>query len=54
MDTLTLQAAAFVRGELVPTLAALFLAAAREPLTWAVLGAAWVGRIVWRRLEQGA
>lgn len=41
------QAAAFVAGELVPTLAALVGAAGREPLGWL---AAALGLAVWQRL----
>jgi hypothetical protein len=44
--------AAFVAGELLPTLAALGAAAAREPLTWSVIAAGVIGRAGWRRLAQ--
>lgn len=36
-------AADFVRSEFLPTLAALAVAAAREPLTWAALGLGALG-----------
>ena len=38
----------FVRGELVPTLLALAVAALREPLTWGVIAAAALPSL-WRR-----
>jgi hypothetical protein len=41
----------FVRSEFLPTLAALAVAAAREPLAWAVLAAGAAGRAAWRRLN---
>jgi hypothetical protein len=40
----------FVRGELVPTSWALAVAALREPLTWAVLGAGALPAL-WRRVR---
>jgi hypothetical protein len=52
MDSFQTLAAAFVADELLPTLAALALAATREPLTWAVLAAGAVGRLAWRGLTQ--
>jgi hypothetical protein len=42
----------FIAGELVPTLAALFIAAACEPLTWSVAGAVVLVRAFSRRLSQ--
>jgi hypothetical protein len=50
MDSFATQTAAFVTAELLPTLAALAAAAAREPLTWAVVAAGATGRAAWRRL----
>jgi hypothetical protein len=49
MDTLVTQAGDFVTGELLPTLAALVAAAAREPLTWAVLATGAAGHAAWQR-----
>lgn len=40
----------FVRSEFVPTLWALAVAALREPLTWAVIGAGALPTL-WRRLR---
>lgn len=40
-------AASFVAGELVPTVAALAVAAGREPLGWLALG---LGALAWRQL----
>jgi hypothetical protein len=40
----------FVRSEFVPTLWALVVAALREPLTWAVIGAGALPTL-WRRLR---
>jgi hypothetical protein len=54
MDSLVTPLAAFVVGELLPTLAALVGAAAHEPLSWAVLAAGAAGRVAWRRLLSGA
>lgn len=52
MDNLPIQAVAgFITGEFLPTLAALAVAAAHEPLTWAVLAAGALGRAAWRRLH---
>jgi hypothetical protein len=47
-DSLYALAAAFVIDELIPTLAALAVAAGREPLTWAVLAAVALPAL-WRR-----
>lgn len=43
-DSLSTLAALFVVDELVPTLAALIVAAACEPMTWSVAG---VARLAW-------
>lgn len=43
-DSLYPLAAAFVIDELVPTLAALIIAAACEPMTWSVVA---VARVAW-------
>jgi hypothetical protein len=51
MDTLQAQAVEFITGEFLPTLAALTVTAGREPMTWAVLAAWALGRVVWRRLQ---
>lgn len=40
----------FVRNEFVPTLWALAVAALREPLTWAVIGAGALPAL-WRRIR---
>jgi hypothetical protein len=43
-DSLYALAAAFVTGELIPTLVALIVTAACEPMTWSVAG---VARLAW-------
>jgi hypothetical protein len=50
MESFVQHTAAFVAGEFLPTLAALAMVAASEPLTWAVLAAGAAGRLAWGRL----
>lgn len=53
-DSLYALAAAFVNDELIPTLAALIIAAACEPMTWSVVAVARVAWALCRPRQHGA
>ena len=52
MDHLPTLAAAFIADEFLPTMAALAVAALREPMTWGVIGAGFVPEML-RRARAG-
>jgi hypothetical protein len=52
MNDLLAPTVQFVTVELIPTLVALFGAAAREPMSWGVAAAALAARSFWRRLQR--